>query len=319
MNSSNPMVSVIMTTYNQADLIGEAIQSVLEQTYQNVQLIIVDDGSTDHTEKIVNSFKNSRIQYIVTDNWGGPARPRNIGIKRAIGSYIAFLDADDYWKENKLEVQLNHFNSPDIVGVGAQVIKIGDLTFHREKKRVTGDLTLDFVGLLQCGAAALSSLVVRNIGFMFDEDESFKFVEDLDFQLSMTLKTGKQIKILAETLIYYRVHQRNNAKEVRNAEHIFNVLEKYRYEIPEELFRLKYAGAYFGLGIKALRVNDHNAARYFEKASHYDKGKMGFLSLIVPLYASLPVNIRKKIFLGYYKLWRYVKKSQSIMECRKKC
>jgi glycosyltransferase involved in cell wall biosynthesis len=305
MNSSNPMVSVVVSTYNRSDLIGETIRSILDQTHRNLELIIVDDGSIDNTEKVVNSFSDSRIQYIYTENWGGPARPRNIGIKRAMGSYLAFLDADDYWKENKLEIQLKHFNSPNIVGVGAQAIKIGDLTFHREK-RVTGDLTLDFNGLLQCGTATLSSLVVRNIGFLFDEDEAFKFVEDFDFQLAITLKRGKQIKILSEPLIYYRIHQGNNAKEVKNAEHIFNVLEKYRHEIPKEVFHRKYARAYFNIGIKALRVSDLNAVQYFEKASHYDKGKIGFLSIVVSIFARLPVNFRNNLFLGYYKLRRYV-------------
>jgi len=306
MSSLNPLVSVIITTYNRADLIAEAIRSVLDQTYQNFEIIVVDDGSTDNTKEVVRKFDDNRIKYIYTANWGGPARPRNIGIKRARGEYMAFLDADDYWKENKLEIQLKHFNSPEIVSVGAHAIKIGDLRFHREK-RVTENLTLDFNGLLQCGTAALSSLVVRNIGFMYDEDKAFKFVEDFDFQLAITLKTGKQIKILAEPLIYYRIHQGNNAQEVRNAEHIFNVLEKYRYEIPEEVFRLLYSRTYFSLGIKALRASDPNALQYFEKASHSCGGRMKFLLSMVAIYAKLPVILRNKILLGYYQLWRYVK------------
>ena len=306
MSNLNPLVSVIITTYNRADLIVEAIQSVLTQTHQNFELIIVDDGSTDKTKAVVEGFADPRIEYIYMANWGGPARPRNIGIKRAIGSYLAFLDADDYWKENKLEIQLKQFDNPVIVGVGAQTTKIGDLTFHRQK-RVARDLSLDFNGLLQCGTAALSSLVVRNIGFMFDEDEAFKFVEDFDFQLAMTLKAGKQIKILAQPLIYYRIHQQNNAKEVKNAEHIFNVLEKYRHEIAEDLFRMLYSRAYFGLGIKALRVSDPNVVQYFKKASHYSTGEMSFLSFMVAIYTGLPINLRNKILLGYYKLRRYMK------------
>lgn len=305
MSSLNPVVSVIITTYNRADLIGEAIQSVLNQTHQNFELIIVDDGSTDKTKAVVEAFADPRIEYIFMANWGGPARPRNIGIKRAKGEFIAFLDADDYWKENKLEIQLKHFNSPNIIGVGARATKIGDLTFHRGK-RVAGDLILDFNGLLQCGTAALSSLVVRNIGSLFDEDEGFKFVEDFDFQLALTLKTGKQIKILAQPLLYYRIHQLNNAKVVRNAMHIFNVLEKYRHEISEEVFRQLYSRCYFGLGIKALRVGDPNAVQYFKKATHCDNRKMGFVSLIVSIYARMPVNFRNKILFGYYKLRRYV-------------
>lgn len=309
MNNSNPLVSVIVPTFNCADLIHETIQSILNQTYKNIELIIVDDGSTDNTAKIVNGFDDQRIQYIYTKNWGGPARPRNTGIKRAKGEYLAFLDADDYWKENKLEVQLTQFDNSDIVGVGAQAIKIGDLTFHRQK-RVTRDVTLDFNGLLQCGTAALSSLVVRNIGFLFDENESFKFVEDFDFQLAMTLKTGKQIKILAQPLIYYRIHPQNNSRDVSNAKHIFNVLEKYRHEIPEDVFLLLYGRAYFGLGIQALRVTDPNAVQYFKKASYYVNRKIGFIYLMVSFYARMPVYFRNKLLHGYYKLRQYVANAQ---------
>ena len=78
-----PLVSVIVTTYNRADLLCETLNSILCQTYKNIELIIVDDGSTDYTEEAVKKYSDSRLKYIKTDNWGGPARPRNIGIKKA--------------------------------------------------------------------------------------------------------------------------------------------------------------------------------------------------------------------------------------------
>ena len=102
-----PLVSVVVATYNRADLISETLDSILNQTYKIFELIVVDDGSSDNTEEIVKNYSDSRLKYIKTDNWGGPARPRNIGIRESKGEYIAFCDNDDLWEKNKLEKQLD--------------------------------------------------------------------------------------------------------------------------------------------------------------------------------------------------------------------
>ena len=75
------LISVIVTTYNRSSLLIETINSILNQTYQNFELIIVDDGSTDNTEELVKKIPDARVKYIKIDHCGGPARPRNIGIK----------------------------------------------------------------------------------------------------------------------------------------------------------------------------------------------------------------------------------------------
>jgi len=107
-----------MPTYNRAHLVDRATQSVLKQTYKDFELIIVDDGSTDNTEQIIKSFEDPRIIYIKhKKNLGGSAA-RNTGIKNAKGKYLAFLDSDDEWLSQKLEVQIDHFvNSPKSTGL----------------------------------------------------------------------------------------------------------------------------------------------------------------------------------------------------------
>lgn len=109
----NPLVSVIIATYNREKFIGETIDTILAQTYNNFELIIVDDGSTDKTEEIIKGYRDERILYIKTSNWGGPARPRNIGIEKARGEYITFCD-DDLWFSNKLEVCISHMENNNI-------------------------------------------------------------------------------------------------------------------------------------------------------------------------------------------------------------
>jgi len=106
-----PLVSVILPTYNRASLLPRAIKSVLDQTYKNFELIIVDDNSTDNTKKIVNDFKDERIKYIWHKENKGAAASRNTGIKMAKGEYIAFQDSDDEWFPEKLDKQIKVFES----------------------------------------------------------------------------------------------------------------------------------------------------------------------------------------------------------------
>lgn len=101
----NPLISIILPTYNRAGFLPAALQSVLAQTYERWELILVDDGSTDETVEIVKQFDDSRISYYYQENQGVSAA-RNYGISRCSGDVIALLDSDDEWFPNKLEVQL---------------------------------------------------------------------------------------------------------------------------------------------------------------------------------------------------------------------
>ena len=108
------LISVIIPTYNREYCLGNAIHSVLEQTYSNIELLVIDDGSTDETEKVISSIKDNRLKYIKLEKNVGPSRARNEGIKRAKGEYIAFQDSDDIWHNNKLAEQYKVMNkNPD--------------------------------------------------------------------------------------------------------------------------------------------------------------------------------------------------------------
>lgn len=99
-------VSVIIPTYNRASSIGNSIQSVLNQTWQNYEIIVVDDGSTDNTRQVVDSFTDKRVRYICMEQNGGASRARNMGISLAESEFVAFLDSDDEWMPEKLEKQM---------------------------------------------------------------------------------------------------------------------------------------------------------------------------------------------------------------------
>lgn len=119
-------VSVIIPTYNRANIIGKSIQSVLNQTFNEFELIIVDDGSTDNTKKIVESFKDYRIVYKFLNENRGVAAARNIGISLSKAEYIAFQDSDDIWHPHKLEIivsLIQQFKNIDFIFSCGEIIK----------------------------------------------------------------------------------------------------------------------------------------------------------------------------------------------------
>lgn len=114
--TNNPKISVIIPTYNREKLIERSIKSVLNQTYKNIEVIVVDDCSNDNTKSIVNSIKDDRLIYIKLSKNKGACYARNKGIEAASGKYIAFNDSDDVFYKNKLEKQLKNLlnNNSDL-------------------------------------------------------------------------------------------------------------------------------------------------------------------------------------------------------------
>lgn len=123
---SRPRVSIILPTYNRAHSISKAIYSILEQTFTDFELIIVDDGSSDQTKNIVKAFTDPRVSYIEHGHNKGVSAARNTGISLAKGNFIAFQDSDDKWYPTKLEKQIKTFSqaSPKLGVVYVSTLKI---------------------------------------------------------------------------------------------------------------------------------------------------------------------------------------------------
>ncbi len=115
--NSKPLISIITPTYNCALYISEAIKSVIKQSYKQWEMIILDDGSSDSTYEVVSKYKDSRIKYFYQKNRGLShlSKTYNEALKKCSGEYIAMLDCDDYWTEDKLEIQISAFNNPKVV------------------------------------------------------------------------------------------------------------------------------------------------------------------------------------------------------------
>lgn len=187
----NPMVSIIIPTYNRADKIGTSIESVLAQTYPHFELIIVDDGSTDHTHQIVKAYQDERIRYYRQAENAGQAKARNYGIKMAQYEYLAFEDSDDLWLPQKLERQMKVFeHADDAVGMvyhklrydfgGGRGCILPDERLETEKK--SGDIYAQLLwdNLVGMPTLLIKRACVEEIGLL---DEEMKCLEDYDFVL----------------------------------------------------------------------------------------------------------------------------------------
>jgi len=106
LNELHDKVSAVLITYNRAHFLPDSIQSVLNQSHTNLELIVVDDGSSDDTQKVLDQFQDPRINYFYVEHCGFLTKLRNFGIKQSTGKYIAFLDSDDIWTRDKISNQL---------------------------------------------------------------------------------------------------------------------------------------------------------------------------------------------------------------------
>ena len=146
----NGLVSIIMPSYNTAKFIEESIESVLKQTYQNWELIIVDDCSNDNTGEVVSMFNDSRIKYLVNERNSGAAVSRNKAMKEAKGRWIAFLDSDDLWLPEKLEKQLSYMIKNNLFFTYTKYIEINE--FGQENgSLLSGPRRITKFGMLNYG------------------------------------------------------------------------------------------------------------------------------------------------------------------------
>ena len=209
----NPTVSVIIPTYNRAHLMGRSIQSVLNQTYQDFELIIVDDGSTDNTDDIIKEFqkKDGRIKYIRHEKNKGGSAARNTGIKAARGEYVAFQDSDDEWLLEKLEKQMRIFKdvSAEVGIVYTDMWRIcgGEKTYWhspviKPKDGIVYNQALDRFMELGTGIGIQSAIIRRkcfNIVGMFDE----AFHRFIDLELFIRLSKYYHFYHINEPLVNY--------------------------------------------------------------------------------------------------------------------
>ncbi|MBL1211027.1 glycosyltransferase family A protein [Geminocystis sp. GBBB08] len=207
MNINNPLISVIIPAFNAEKYLKEALESVIKQNYHPLEIILIDDGSTDNTAKIAKSFQN--IKYIYQEN-SGHAIARNNGIKIAKGEFIAFLDADDLWTPNKLSLQINYLNEhPDINYVLGQQ-KIFLESGIKKPKWLKDEYLDNAIPAYLLSALLTRKSIFNQIGYF---DSSYKHGNDSDWLLK-TIDARLSMYIIPEIVLLKRIHDANQSHNI---------------------------------------------------------------------------------------------------------
>lgn len=207
MNTTSPLVSIIMPAYNAEKYIVESIESVINQTYQNWELLIINDGSTDKTVNLISSFNDKRIQFTEQKN-AGVCIARNSGISKAQGKYITFLDADDFLPPCSLEARVNYLESHSNIDLVDGRI-IGKDMHMKNSMRIYEPY---YTGNLLPRLIALDDRVFFNVCYMFKKEilgdirftENMTHAEDLLFYMELSNQTTVQYSYVPETIYWYR-------------------------------------------------------------------------------------------------------------------
>ncbi|MGL2988119.1 glycosyltransferase family 2 protein [Flavobacterium sp. RSSA_27] len=277
-------VSVIIPTYNRANDLDRCLKSLQNQTYKNFEVLVCDDGSTDNTEEVVEKYNSIlTIQYIKDENFGGPARPRNNGIKKANGNVIAFLDSDDWWYPNKLEFSLPYLKDYDLVYHNLDkyyaVDKAKGQVCGRE---LYGDITKDL--LINSNGIPNSSVIIRKLivektGFI-SEDKGLIAVEDSDYWLRASFVTSK-FKYIDQSLGAYWIGGNISVSEKQIVRER-NLFDKYKYLLSMDEI------------VKAQITRSLSTARIYHKLKMFEEAKREYFKSI----KNNKYSVKMKSFVG---------------------
>lgn len=226
------LVSVIMPSYNTSQYISQSIQSVIDQTYKNWELIIVDDCSTDNTDEIVKGFDDDRIRYFKNETNSGAAISRNRALREAKGKWIAFLDSDDLWLPQKLEKQIDFMKKNDYkftytdykiqlngkwlpyIYTGPNIVTKRKLYNYCYFSTITVMYDREFVGLVQ-----IEDLKKNNDYAMWfkivEKSSCFRLPECLSCYIKhdASISSGSKLKLIKHHYILYRKGLHKNPVE----------------------------------------------------------------------------------------------------------
>ncbi len=226
---TQPLVSVVIATYNMGQYLPQAVDSILQQTWKNLEVIVVDDGSTDNTPDVMQNYSNdSRVNYIRNKNQGQP-KAKNCGIKNTKGNFIAFCDADDFWEPNKLEIQIPLFADPKVGVVYSEVSFIDEhnnsFTKEHHEIRHSGKITNQMLieNFVPFGTSVIRRKCIEKNG-IFDEE----FRMGIDWDLWLRYSLDWEFVYTPEKTYVYRVWSGQMSNNYRGRyDHAKRILTKF--------------------------------------------------------------------------------------------
>ncbi len=303
-----PLVSVIIPTYNSAHYIVEALESVFEQTFQDFEIIVIDDGSIDGTGEVLKKY-GERIRFLFQDN-GGPASARNRGIRIARGEYIAFLDADDIWLPTKLEKQVGLFHQSEHLGMVTTGVcsfdEKGVFGFSTNKRKILmeGDIARNI--FLRSNVGTPTVMVRKEI---FDNIGSFEenIRQAEDDNMWIRIAAHYEVALIDEVLIKVRNHPHRmtlNKSELLESVQMNIQLLKTKYgetvkKKIEKAIPIKISQVQFSIGYGHYESGNYREARkaFFKGAYHriwFWKNPLYLLLTLIPSRLTTLLKLLKR-------------------------
>jgi glycosyltransferase involved in cell wall biosynthesis len=260
-----PIFSIIIPTFNRSEKLRRAIESIERQTFRDFELIVCDDGSTDDTRDVIDSFKNRLdLTYLREENWGGPARPRNMGIRAARGEWICFLDADDWWYPEKLKCVHERLAQADVVHHDSDIYtKTGKRHLVKMRSRqLTAPVFVDLMTkgntFITSGVSIRKSVIDKAGGFL--EDKELISVEDFDLWLKIALITDRFVHIPRSLCGYWK----GNGNISGTAKHISAhaaLFDLHKEHLPPEARQESKKYFSYCMGLASLRSGNFRMSR----------------------------------------------------------
>ena len=263
------LVSVIVPVFNRQDYVAETIESIVKQTYKNIEIIIINDGSTDDSEKIIRTFQSQYPDAIdvINQKNQGQVKARNNGLEIARGEFIAFLDSDDVWSLDKVEKQMNRFkNKIGLVYSGVQYIDTWGNVIGEEQcdQSIKGSVyeKLLVKNRMTGGTVIIKNAVLKEVGLF---DETLEAAENWDLWIRAT--QFYEVDFVDEPLLKYRKHSGNmSSNNTLMLDATYSILEKYCLNAHAEgaavdACEIATANYYYRVGVYLISIGDYSDAR----------------------------------------------------------
>lgn len=309
---SKPLISIVMPTYNRAHTIQNSINSILDQTYTNWELLIIDDGSIDNTKEIIQPFlKDKRIQYDYQENQG-ECIARNEGMKKSKGEYIAFLDSDDKFLPKKLEIQLNEMiKNNALFSLTDKIICKNNKKIKPQKEyKITSRFASreEIIGVKIKPYPTVSllkkGLYLQGIRFNSDLHAS----TDHDFLLQAMCKTDilyipVPLSIIYKTLGYERISTNYNRK-INSLKTRVEHTEKNIHNLNKEEQQIEFRQLFANIGFFLVLNEKYNEGReYLKKYFKISKFNLRYIKYKIIYYLSYNKTLIKLAIKLGKKLW----------------
>ena len=290
------MVSVVIVTYNKADTISAAIKSVLSQTFRDLEILIVDDGSTDTTAERVKIF-DTKVRYLPKRN-GGTGSARNLGIAEAQGEFVAFLDGDDLWLPQKLEIQMEAFKREShLIAVQCEAYCVDPALRMIERRFCTPkhDTLLDFL-LFRNLPAFASCVMIRKETLKSVGGFGTDLVILSDWDMCCRLARAGTIRSIPEPLVLYRQYPNNQSRNVEI--HLWSGVRSLRrfFADPALEPRIRLRQRQVWARFYAMLAGGYIRNRKWGKALGWTCKALRTSPAVVPYIAGFPIRRLRRVF-----------------------